>query len=91
MVMRLSVTEGPLALTLTGFIWVRYSLVITPVNYSLAAVRLPLSSSQNSHSTPFFNQVNFFVGLSGLTQLGRLAQYVSYHLFRDHLPLTGCI
>ena len=27
----------PTALTATGFIWVRYSLVITPVNYSLAA------------------------------------------------------
>lgn len=27
-----------LALAATGFIWVRYSLVITPVNYSLAAV-----------------------------------------------------
>jgi hypothetical protein len=28
-----------LALAATGFIWVRYSLVITPINYSLAAVR----------------------------------------------------
>lgn len=27
------------ALAATGFIWVRYSMVITPVNYSLAAVR----------------------------------------------------
>ena len=27
-----------LALAATGFIWVRYSMVITPVNYSLAAV-----------------------------------------------------
>ncbi|GAA5858392.1 hypothetical protein JCM1840_001181 [Sporobolomyces johnsonii] len=27
-----------LALTATGLIWVRYSFVITPVNYSLAAV-----------------------------------------------------
>ena len=26
------------ALTATGFIWVRYSLVIKPINYSLAAV-----------------------------------------------------
>lgn len=26
------------ALTATGLIWVRYSFVITPVNYSLAAV-----------------------------------------------------
>ena len=29
-----------LALAATGFIWVRYSLVITPINYSLAAVSL---------------------------------------------------
>jgi mitochondrial pyruvate carrier 2 len=28
------------ALAATGIIWVRYSFVITPVNYSLAAVRL---------------------------------------------------
>lgn len=27
------------ALAATGLIWVRYSFVITPVNYSLAAVR----------------------------------------------------
>ncbi|KAI5835818.1 UPF0041-domain-containing protein [Schizophyllum commune Tattone D] len=50
---KLSVSQN-VALTATGFIWVRYSLVITPVNYSLAAV-------------------NFFVGLSGLTQLVRVA------------------
>ena len=30
--------NGYSALAATGFIWVRYSLVITPVNYSLAAV-----------------------------------------------------
>ncbi|BGO90422.1 hypothetical protein NBRC10512_004093 [Rhodotorula toruloides] len=29
-----------LALTATGLIWVRYSFVITPVNYSLAAVNM---------------------------------------------------
>ncbi|RDX48059.1 UPF0041-domain-containing protein [Lentinus brumalis] len=34
---KLSVSQN-LALTATGFIWVRYSLVITPINYSLAAV-----------------------------------------------------
>ncbi|KAL7421500.1 Mitochondrial pyruvate carrier 2 [Cryptotrichosporon argae] len=34
---KLSVPQN-LALTATGFIWVRYSMVITPVNYSLAAV-----------------------------------------------------
>lgn len=52
---KLSVSQN-VALTATGIIWVRYSLVITPVNYSLAAV-------------------NFFVGLSGLTQLVRVANY----------------
>ncbi|KAF8983110.1 UPF0041-domain-containing protein [Cyathus striatus] len=56
---KLSVSQN-LALTATGFIWVRYSLVITPVNYSLAAV-------------------NFFVGLSGLTQLGRIANHRKLH------------
>jgi len=34
---KLSLSQN-LALAATGFIWVRYSLVITPVNYSLAAV-----------------------------------------------------
>lgn len=34
---KLSVTQNS-ALAATGMIWVRYSLVITPVNYSLAAV-----------------------------------------------------
>ncbi|TEB37531.1 UPF0041-domain-containing protein [Coprinellus micaceus] len=52
---KLSVPQN-LALAATGFIWVRYSLVITPINYSLAAV-------------------NFCVGLSGLSQLGRIANY----------------
>ncbi|KAF8070310.1 mitochondrial pyruvate carrier [Lyophyllum atratum] len=52
---KLSMSQN-LALAGTGLIWVRYSLVITPVNYSLAAV-------------------NFFVGLSGLTQLGRIANH----------------
>nr|GAT57718.1 predicted protein [Mycena chlorophos] len=52
---KLSVSQN-VALTATGFIWVRYSFVIIPVNYSLAAV-------------------NFFVGLSGITQLGRIANY----------------
>jgi len=33
----LSVSQNT-ALAATGLIWVRYSLVITPVNYSLAAV-----------------------------------------------------
>ncbi|KAG8858006.1 Mitochondrial pyruvate carrier 2 [Tulasnella sp. 330] len=34
---KLSVSQN-VALACTGFIWVRYSLVITPINYSLAAV-----------------------------------------------------
>ena len=34
-----TLTLPSLALAATGFIWVRYSLVITPINYSLAAVR----------------------------------------------------
>lgn len=34
---KLSVNQN-IALAATGFIWVRYSLVITPINYSLAAV-----------------------------------------------------
>ncbi|KAG9316675.1 mitochondrial pyruvate carrier [Chiua virens] len=36
---KLSVSQN-LALAATGVIWVRYSFVITPVNYSLAAVNL---------------------------------------------------
>ncbi|KAK8864162.1 hypothetical protein IAR55_001408 [Kwoniella newhampshirensis] len=36
---KLSVSQN-VALAATGFIWVRYSFVITPVNYSLAAVNL---------------------------------------------------
>ncbi|KZP34303.1 UPF0041-domain-containing protein [Athelia psychrophila] len=52
---KLSVSQN-LALAATGFIWVRYSLVITPVNYSLACV-------------------NFFVGATGLGQLGRIANH----------------
>ncbi|KAJ7078889.1 mitochondrial pyruvate carrier [Mycena belliarum] len=52
---KLSLSQN-IALTATGFVWVRYSFVIIPVNYSLAAV-------------------NFFVGCSGLTQLGRIANY----------------
>jgi len=38
-------TSQSLALTATGFIWVRYSFVITPVNYSLAAVNLFVGST----------------------------------------------
>ncbi|KAL7411840.1 putative FMP43-protein found in mitochondrial proteome [Mrakia frigida] len=34
-----------LALMATGFIWVRYSMVITPVNYSLAAVNFFVGST----------------------------------------------
>ncbi|KAI9456298.1 mitochondrial pyruvate carrier [Russula earlei] len=41
---KLSVSQN-LALAATGFIWVRYSFVITPVNYSLAAVNFFVGSS----------------------------------------------
>ncbi|KAJ3555747.1 hypothetical protein NM688_g2399 [Phlebia brevispora] len=41
---KLSVSQN-IALTATGFIWVRYSFVITPVNYSLAAVNLFVGST----------------------------------------------
>jgi len=41
---KLSLSQN-IALTATGFIWVRYSMVITPVNYSLAAVNLFVGSS----------------------------------------------
>lgn len=53
---KLSLAQN-LALTGTGFIWVRYAMVITPVNYSLAAV-------------------NFCVGMTGLSQLARIAAFV---------------
>ncbi|CAE6370054.1 Mitochondrial pyruvate carrier 2 [Rhizoctonia solani] len=41
---KLSVSQN-VALASTGFIWVRYSLVITPVNYSLAAVNFFVGAS----------------------------------------------
>ncbi|KZT72156.1 UPF0041-domain-containing protein [Daedalea quercina L-15889] len=41
---KLSASQN-LALTATGFIWVRYSFVITPVNYSLAAVNCFVGST----------------------------------------------
>ncbi|KAI8994078.1 UPF0041-domain-containing protein [Trametes punicea] len=41
---KLSVSQN-LALAATGFIWVRYSLVITPINYSLAAVNFFVGST----------------------------------------------
>jgi len=41
---KLSVTQN-IALAATGIIWVRYSFVITPVNYSLAAVNLFVGST----------------------------------------------
>jgi len=40
----LSVSQNT-ALTATGFIWVRYCMVITPVNYPLAAVNFFLGST----------------------------------------------
>jgi len=41
---KLSVAQNA-ALTATGFIWVRYCLVITPVNYPLSAANLFLGST----------------------------------------------
>ncbi|KAI0779990.1 hypothetical protein C8Q74DRAFT_1262474 [Fomes fomentarius] len=41
---KLSISQN-VALTATGFIWVRYSLVITPINYSLAAVNFFVGST----------------------------------------------
>ena len=41
---KLSLSQN-VALAATGFIWVRYSLVITPVNYSLAAVNFFVGAS----------------------------------------------
>ncbi|KAG8899760.1 Mitochondrial pyruvate carrier 2 [Tulasnella sp. 408] len=41
---KLSVSQN-VALAATGFIWVRYSFVIIPVNYSLAAVNFFVGSS----------------------------------------------
>ncbi|KAG8681470.1 Mitochondrial pyruvate carrier 2 [Ceratobasidium sp. 395] len=41
---KLSVSQNT-ALAATGFIWVRYSFVIIPVNYSLAAVNFFVGAS----------------------------------------------
>jgi len=41
---KLSINQN-VALAATGFIWVRYSLVIYPVNYSLAAVNFFVGAS----------------------------------------------
>jgi len=41
---KLSINQN-VALAATGFIWVRYSFVIYPVNYSLAAVNFFVGSS----------------------------------------------
>ncbi|KAJ6558551.1 UPF0041-domain-containing protein [Mycena vulgaris] len=43
---KLSLSQN-VALTATGFIWVRWSMVIIPVNYSLAAVRVGLVRRQS--------------------------------------------
>ncbi|KAH9955740.1 UPF0041-domain-containing protein [Russula dissimulans] len=57
--LKFSVSQN-VALAATGFIWVRYSFVIMPINYSLAAVSV----------------LNFFrfVGSTGLGQLTRVFQ-----------------
>ena len=41
--------SNQIALTVTGVIWTRYSVVITPVNYNLAAVNLVLGISSGYH------------------------------------------
>ncbi|KAN0116393.1 Mitochondrial pyruvate carrier [Russula decolorans] len=41
---KLSASQN-IALAATGFIWVRYSLVIKPINYSLAAVNFFVGST----------------------------------------------
>ncbi|KAF8335778.1 UPF0041-domain-containing protein [Cantharellus anzutake] len=41
---KLSISQN-VALTATGFIWVRYSMVITPINYSLGAVNFFVGST----------------------------------------------
>jgi hypothetical protein len=41
--------SNQLALTITGVIWTRYSVVITPINYNLAAVNLTLGISSGYH------------------------------------------
>ncbi len=64
------------ALAATGFIWVRYSVVIIPVNYSLAAVRpgaAPMQGEGRGHGELMNrHQVNFFVGATGVGQLYRI-------------------
>ena len=42
-------TKQQLALCATGLIWTRYSLVITPVNYSLCAVNAVLAGTGSYH------------------------------------------
>ncbi|KAH8828533.1 hypothetical protein DL96DRAFT_1709814 [Flagelloscypha sp. PMI_526] len=51
---KLSVSQN-LALTATGFIWVRYSLVITPINYSLAAVNFGVGLSGLTQLARIYN------------------------------------
>ena len=58
------------ALAATGFIWVRYSLVITPVNYSLAAVRLPGRLLEMVRSAHLVYSWRRSISLSGLPASG---------------------
>lgn len=83
------VTFGLIALTATGFIWVRYSFVITPVNYSLAAASIRHTCSTYSRKADtFYHQVNLFVGATGLGQLGRIYKYVLPFFLIDDLLFT---
>jgi mitochondrial pyruvate carrier 2 len=79
----MELTFCSLALAATGFIWVRYSFVIKPINISLAAVSVrpflwfgPDIRFSSLMSSILFDllQVNFFVGSTGLGQLARIYQ-----------------
>lgn len=66
---KLSVPQN-VALAATGFIWVRYSLVITPVNYSLAAVNFCVGATGLGQLYRIWEYVPFWRGST--RGLGRL-------------------
>ncbi len=55
------------SLSMTGFVWARYSTQITPLNWSLFAV-------------------NFFLGVTGLVQVGRILVYQHEQSEADKQP-----
>jgi len=61
--------------SILGAIWVRYAFVITPVNYTLATVCCSYSLSLFDLLTSC-EQVNLFVGGTGLYQLSRIYKCV---------------